>query len=183
MKLRKILLKNSRLVSHKLSESHFGEKTNTNLLKNWTTKSNWCEVSLFVLADLKAQTAAIETGFVHGAVLLHKPAAQVPVLQGVQLAVVVVVDEPLGEVEQSTQLAQSAAVCLHLRGVVVRPEEGTVAIRGNVTALVNDVQKARLQDLKERKKNNSTFAGKVRSLYLKDKGSDILFFCHCEQIP
>lgn len=32
------------------------------------------------MADLKAQTAAIEAGFVHGAVLLHKLAAQVRVL-------------------------------------------------------------------------------------------------------
>lgn len=78
--------------------------------------------------DLKTQTAAVETGFVHGAVLLHKPVAQVAVLLGVQLAVVVVVDQPLAEVEQSSQLAQGAAVRLHLGGVVVRPEEGTVEI-------------------------------------------------------
>lgn len=88
----------------------------------------------------------------HGAVLLHEPAAQVLVLQGVQLAVVVVVDQLLGEVDQGTQLTQSAAVRLHLRGIVVRPEEGTIAIGGNITALVNDVQKARQQDLKQRKR-------------------------------
>lgn len=115
---------------------------------------------MFLLADLKAQTAAVETGFVHGAVLLHKLATQVTVLQRVQLAVAVVADQPLGEVEQGAQLTQNAAVRLHLRGVVVRSEEGTVVARGNVTALVNDVQKARLQDLKERKKekNNVAFA-------------------------
>ena len=65
-------------------------------------------------ADLKAQAAAIETSFVHGAVLLHKPVAQIPVLQGVQLPLVVVVHQPLGEVEQGPQLAQGAAVRLHL---------------------------------------------------------------------
>lgn len=108
-----------------------------------------------MLADLKAQTAAVETGFVHGAVLLHKLATQVTVLQRVQLAVAVVADQPLGEVEQGAQLTQNAAVRLHLRGVVVRSEEGTVVARGNVTALVNDVQKARLQDLKERKKEKT----------------------------
>lgn len=107
----------------------------------------------FLPADLKAQTAAVETGFVHGAVLLHKLAAQVPVLQGVQLAAVVVVDELLGEVEKGTQLTQSAAVRLHLRGIVLGPEEGTVVIRNNVAALLNYVQKASLQDLKERKTN------------------------------
>lgn len=108
------------------------------------------------MADLKAQTAAVETGFVHGAVLLHEPTAEVTLLQGVQLGVVVVVDQPLCEVHQGAKLAQGAAVRLHLRGVVVCPEEGTVVIRGNVAALVNDVQKARLQDLKDRNTNSDT---------------------------
>lgn len=128
-----------------------------------------------MLPDLKAQTASIETGFVHGAVLLHKPSAQVPVMQGVQLAGVIVVEQPLGEVEQGTQLAQSAAVGLYLRRIVVRPEEGTVAITGNVTALVNDVQKARQQYLKERK-NSVTFAEKIETLHFKDKGGGIQYF-------
>lgn len=109
-------------------------------------------VSLFPPADLKAQTAAVETGFVHGAVLLHKLATQVPVLQRVQLPLAIVVDQPLGEVEQGAKLTQSTAVRLHLGGVVVRSEEGTVVVGGNVTALVYDVHKARLQDLKERRK-------------------------------
>lgn len=81
-----------------------------------------------LLSDLEAQTAAIETSFVHGAVLLHKLAAQVAFLQGVQLAVVVVIEELLGEVEEGSQLAQGAAVRLHLRGIVFRPEEGTLVI-------------------------------------------------------
>lgn len=83
----------------------------------------------------------------HGAVLLHKLAAQLPVLQRVKLAVVVVVDEPLGEVQQGAQLAQGAAVRLHLAGVVVGPEEGAVVVGGDIAGLVDDVQKARLQDL------------------------------------
>lgn len=122
-----------------------------------------------MLADLKAQTAAIETGFVHGTVLLHKLAAQVSVLQRVQLAVVVVTDQLLGKVEQGTQLTQSTAVCFHLRDIVVCPEEGSVVVRGNVTALVNDVQKAGLQDLKRRKKENageSVVKGETWSLSL-----------------
>lgn len=73
-------------------------------------------------------------------------------MQGVQLTIVVVIDQPLGEVQQGAQLTQSATVCLHLGGVVVGPEEGTIVVGGNVLPLVNDVQKARLQDLKDRKK-------------------------------
>lgn len=109
---------------------------------------------LFSLAHLEAKTAAIETGFVHGAVLLHKPAAKVRVLQGVQLAEAVVADQPLGEVQQGAQLAQSAAVGLHLRGVVVGPEEGAAVVGGDVAALVNDVQKAGMQNLKARKRRD-----------------------------
>lgn len=73
-------------------------------------------------------------------------------MQGVQLTIVVVIDQPLGEMQQGAQLAQSAAVCLHLGGVVVGPKEGTIVVRSNVLPLVNDVQKARLQDLKDRQK-------------------------------
>lgn len=102
-----------------------------------------------LLADLKAQTAAVETRFVHGGVLLHKAAAQVLVLQGVQLPAVVVVDQLLGEMEKSSELAKGAAVRLHLRRVVVNPEEGVAVTGGNVTGFVDDVQKASLQDLKE----------------------------------
>lgn len=83
-------------------------------------------ISVCLFADLEAETAAIEAGFVHGAVLLHKLAAQI--LHGVQLPTFVVVEQLLGEVEQGAQLAQSAAVRLHLRDIVVRPEEGTVVV-------------------------------------------------------
>lgn len=143
-----------RIVSHELYESSLLRKSTLTLRKPNQNKNNFGKVSLLLLADLKAQTAAIETGFVHGTVLLHKLAAQVScrVLQRVQLAVVVVIDQLLGEVKQGTQLTQSAAVCFHLRDIVVCPEEGSVVVRGNVTALVNDVQKAGLQDLKGRKK-------------------------------
>lgn len=125
--------------------------------ENWTkiSTTGGKQVVVVLLADLKAQTAAIETGLVHGAVLLHKLAAQVSVLQRVQLAVVVVIEQLLGEVEQGTQLTKSTAVCFHLRDIVVCPEEGSVVVRGNVTALVNDVQKAGLQNLKRRKKENA----------------------------
>lgn len=103
------------------------------------------------MADLKAQTAAVEAGFVHGAVLLHKLAAQVRVLQGVELAAHVVVEQLLGQMQECSQLTQSVAIGLHLRGIVLRPEEGAVAVRGDISALVNYVKKTRLQDLKERK--------------------------------
>lgn len=43
------------------------------------------------VAHLEAKAATVEAGFVHGHVLLHKPAAQLLVLQVVQLAILVVI--------------------------------------------------------------------------------------------
>lgn len=106
----------------------------------------------FVPADLKAQTASVEAGFVHGAVLVHEAAAQVLVLQGVELAVGVVSEQLLGQMQERSQLTQSVAVSLHLRRVVLGPEEGAAVVGGDVTALVNDVKKTRLQDLNDRER-------------------------------
>ena len=99
--------------------------------------------------DLEAQAAAVEAGLVHGGVLLHEPPAQDAVLQGVQLPVAVVVEQALGEVEEGAELAQGAAVGLHLGGVVLRPEEGPAAAGGDVAAFVDDVEEAGLQHLRE----------------------------------
>lgn len=108
------------------------------------------------VADLEAQTAAIEAGLVHGAVLLHKLAAQVGVLQRVEFAMHVVTEQLLRQMQEGSQLTQSVAVRLHLRGIVVRPEEGTVVVGGDITALVNDVEKTGVQYLKDRKKTIRT---------------------------
>lgn len=117
------------------------------------------------MADLKAQTAAIEAGFVHGAVLLHKLAAQVRVLQRVELAAHVVVEQLLGQMQEGSQLTESVAISLHLRGIVLRPEEGAVAVRGDISALVNYVKKTRLQDLKERKSIRSLDANQSNNFH------------------
>lgn len=95
-------------------------------------------------------------------------------MQGVQLTIVVVTDQPLGEMQQGAQLTQSAAVRLHLGGVVLGPEEGTIVVGGNVLPLVNDVDKARLQDLKDRQQRENSvndsgafFGGKFLATLLK----------------
>lgn len=81
---------------------------------------------------------------------MHEATAQVPVLQGVELAVGVVMEQLLGQMQQRSQLTQSVAVGLHLGSVVLRPEEGAAVVGGDVTALVNDVKKTRLQDLNDK---------------------------------
>lgn len=113
----------------------------------------------FAPADLEAQAAPIEAGFVHGAVLVHEAAAQVLVLQGVELAVGVVAEQLLGQMQERSQLAQSVAVGLHLRRVVLRPEEGAAVVGGDVTALVNDVEKTGLQDLNDREGQSGVWRG------------------------
>lgn len=95
----------------------------------------------------------------HGAVLVHEAAAQVPVLQGVQLAVGVVVEQLLGQMQERSQLTQRVAVGLHLRSVVLGPEEGAAVVGGDVTALVNDVEKTRLQDLNDRGRQSGVWRG------------------------
>lgn len=119
----------------------------------------------FVRADLKAQTAAVEAGFVHGAVLVHEAMAQVPVLQGVQLAVGIAAEQLLGQMQQRPQLTQSAAVGLHLGRVVLRPEEGTAVVGGDVAALVNDVKETRLQDLHDKERQSGVWTGDTSSLF------------------
>lgn len=103
--------------------------------------------SVTLPAHLEAQAASVEAGLVHGAVLLNEAVAQVGILRRVQMPVGVVVDEPLGEVEQRPQLAEGAAVRLHLRGVVLRPEEGSSAVGGDVATFMDDVHQAGLQHL------------------------------------
>lgn len=88
----------------------------------------------------------------HGAVLVHEATAQVPVLQGVQLATGVVTEQLLGQMQERSQLAQSVAVSLHLGSVVLCPEEGAAVVGGDVTALVNDVKKTGLQDLSDKER-------------------------------
>lgn len=87
----------------------------------------------------------------HGAVLVHKAPAQIPVLQRVELAAGIVAEQLLGQMEQRSQLAQSPAVGLHLRGIVLSPEKGAAVVGGDVTALVNDVKQTRLQDLDDKR--------------------------------
>lgn len=89
---------------------------------------------------------------------MHEAAAQVPVLQGVQLAVGVVFEQLLGQMQQRSQLTQSVAVSLHLRSVVLGPEEGAAVVGGDIMALVNDVKKTRLQDLNDRDRQSGVCA-------------------------
>ena len=97
---------------------------------------------LTVTTDLEAQAAAVEAGLVHGGVLPDETAAQLPVLQGDELVVVVVMQQPLGQVEQGAQLAQGAAVGLHLPRVMRSTEEDATAVGADVAPLVDDVENA-----------------------------------------
>ena len=68
-------------------------------------------------------------------------------MQGVQLATFIVIEQALGEVEESPQLAQSFAVGFYLGCLVLRPEERAVTVGSDVAGFVNDVHEARQQNL------------------------------------
>lgn len=136
-----------------------GENWETKDAKSEPVKSPESWKRLVSTADLKAQAASVEAGFVHGAVLVHEATAQVPLLQGVELAVGVVMEQLLGQMQQRSQLTQSVAIRLHLGGVVLGPEEGAAVVGGDVTALVNDVKKTRLQDLNDKDTQSGVWTG------------------------
>jgi len=68
-----------------------------------------------------------------------------------KVAVVVVVEHALSQVEQGAQLAQSAAVGLHLRRIVCQPKEDAAAVGGDVAPLLDDVENAAAHDLEKNK--------------------------------
>lgn len=85
----------------------------------------------------------------HGGVLADEALAEAALVLEEQVAVAVVVQHALGQVEQRAQLAQRVAVGLHLAGVVRHPEEDAAAVGGDVAPLLDDVEEAAAHDLDE----------------------------------
>lgn len=83
----------------------------------------------------------------HGCVFTDKTLAEAAFVLEEQIAVAVVVQHPLSQVEQGAQLAQSAAVRLHFPGIVRCSEEDAAAVGCDVAALVDDVEKAATHNL------------------------------------
>lgn len=90
----------------------------------------------------QAEAPAVEAALVHGGVLPHEALAESALLLEEEVAVAVVVQQPLRQVEQGAQLAQRPAVGLHLARLVRHAEEDAAAAGGDVAPLVDDVEEA-----------------------------------------
>ena len=78
----------------------------------------------------------------HGRVFADEALAEAAFVLEKEVAVAVVVEHALSQVEQSAELAQSVAVGLHLPGVVCDSKEDAAAVGGDVAPLVDDVEDA-----------------------------------------
>jgi len=102
---------------------------------------------LWLRAHLKAQATAIEATFMHGWVFADKTLAESAFILEKEVAMAIVMQHTLSQVEQGAQLAERIAVRLHLPGIVRHSEEDAATISGDVAPLVDDVQKAATHNL------------------------------------
>lgn len=91
---------------------------------------------------LKAQAAAIKAAFVHGCVLPNETLTQSTFVLEKQVAVTVVMQHSLSQIQQGTQLAQRTAIGLHFPSVMRCSEEDAAPVGCNVAPLVDNVEKA-----------------------------------------
>lgn len=103
-------------------------------------------------SHLKAQAATIEAPFVHGWVLADKTLAEATFILEKKIAVAVVVQHALSQVEQGAQLTQGVTVRLHLPGIVRHSEKDAAPVGGDVATLVDDVEKAATHNLEKKTK-------------------------------
>lgn len=100
-------------------------------------------------SHLEAQTAAIEAALVHGGVFAYKALAEAALILEKEVAVAVVMEHALSQVEQGPQLAQGAAVGLHLSGVVGHSKKDAAAVRADVPSFLDDVEQAAAHHLQK----------------------------------
>lgn len=83
----------------------------------------------------------------HGGVFTEKALAEATFILEKEVAMAVVMKQTLGQIEQSTKLAQGVAVGFHLPSIVSYSEEDTASVGSNVAPLVDDVEKAAAHNL------------------------------------
>lgn len=99
---------------------------------------------------LETNTASIKAALVHGGILSKKELAETVLILEEEVAVTVVMKQPLGEVEQSPQLAQSTAVRFHFCSMMGCTEKDAPPVGCDVVRLVDDVQKTATHHLKKK---------------------------------
>lgn len=70
-----------------------------------------------------------------------------------QVALAVVMQHALSQVEQGTQLAQSIAVCLHLPCIMCNSEKDAAPVSCDIAPLVDDMEKTTTYNLEKNNKN------------------------------
>lgn len=119
------------------------------------TPDCFCAYKVQKGTHLEADTAAIKTALVHGGVLPKKELAETVLVLEEEVAVTVVVEQPLSEVDQSPQLAQSTAVSFHICGLMGCTEKDAPSVGCDVTCLVDDVKKTAAYHLYGNRKQKS----------------------------
>lgn len=99
-------------------------------------------------AHLEANTAAIKAALVHGGILSKKELAETILILEEEVAVTVVMKQPLSEVQQSPQLAQSTTVSFHLCSMMGWTEENAPSVRRNMACFVDDVKETTTHHLR-----------------------------------
>lgn len=100
-------------------------------------------------SHLKAKAAAVEAPLVHGWVFADKTLAEATFILEEKVAVAVVMQHALSQVEQGSQLAKSIAIGLHLPRIVCYAKEDAAAVGGDVAPLLDDVEKAAAHHLEK----------------------------------
>lgn len=88
----------------------------------------------------------------HGRVFADEALAEATFVLEEEVAVAVVVQHALSQVQQGPQLAKGVAVGLHFPGVVRYAKKDAAAVGGNVASLLDNVEKAAAHHLQTERK-------------------------------
>lgn len=78
----------------------------------------------------------------HGRVFAHETLTEAIIVLQKEVAVAVVVEHALSQVQQGPQLAKGVAVRLHFPGVVREAKKDAAAVGGDVASFLDNVEKA-----------------------------------------
>lgn len=102
----------------------------------------------------------------HRCIFTDKTLAESTFILEKQVALAVVVQHALSQVEKSTQLAQSIAVSFHLPRVMCNSEKDAASVSRDITPLVDDMEKTTTYDLEN--KNKTKYLYNLKMLILNN---------------
>lgn len=106
----------------------------------WTSFGKLCDSTVYSASShLEAKTAAIEAAFVHGWIFTDKTLTEATLILEKQVAMAVVMQHALSQVQQGAQLAKDVGVGLHLPGIVCQSEKDAAPVCSDVTSFLDNV--------------------------------------------